>query len=142
MAHLTTITKRRSFDYSNLPPGAIVIVPLSEPIYVGDFRELQLEVRVHDKNMGTSTFTVAAVNELPSPEDPSPYFMQPVGSAVAVVIVNANGPAASGIPGSTVALGIAGSTSFGSHVRIVLQVTGSGAVLQADLSISLLTKGT
>jgi len=137
------IIKERTIDFSQLGQNNTVIQSLSDAIFVGDYRELALMVRVHSKTIAGGSLNFMVLNELPSRDDPAPYFVEPVASALASITVDGSNPAASPIPPSaTVALKVAISTSFGSHVRVVVQAQGGGAVnLYANVSIGLNVKG-
>ena len=143
------ICPRRTFDFSGLGIGLIVIQTIRERIWVGNYRELTLMVRVHSKNFGsTGSIAISVANELWCPKDPALQFVTSVtpGQSLASVSVSSNAPTASPIPPGVngFALGAGTTTSFGSHVRVCAYATGGSAVanLYADLSIALILKGT
>ena len=120
------------------------IETLKERVWVGNYREIGLMVRVHSKTIPNGTMLVTVNNELWCPEDPALHFVNP--TAIASVSISANAPTVSPIPpgGSTVpALGFNSATGFGSHVRVILTVSAGtpAANLYADLSIALICKG-
>jgi len=145
------ICVRRPLDFAN-QNNTQTINTIGERIYVGDWRELALLVRVHDKTMANgSSITIEVLHELPSPEDPSLYFVGPIGQGnnVTQVLIDVNLPNVSPLPPgltATPALGVGYATSFGAFVRVVATALGgnpaSGTAPRANVSIALQLKGT